>query len=1733
MASDFLCKLLWSILDMRSYIFLALISSPLFAMPQGPIVVNGKSEIHLSPAALEIVAGDQSIIEWSDFSIETGETVRFLQPNTAASVLNRVRDAYPSRLFGNLESNGQVLLINPNGVLVGKDASINTGSFIASTLDIQNDVFLSGKDLIFAGESNEAVQNMGVIRTSEGDLVLLACRIENTGSLEAPGGAVALGAASDILIVPNGTKQLFIKASASGGFLDQSGSIQASRIEMQVDGNPYQMAFQHSGSIDALGVESRDGEIYLSVPSGDVFISGPMSARNEDVGGSVEILGQRLALMEGASIDVSGKTAGGTVLVGGDYQGKNPEYQNAEMVFMDPKASIIADANERGNGGRVILWSDDGTRMYGEVSARGGALGGDGGFVEVSGKAHLDYQGIVTTLAANGNAGTLLLDPLDLTISAAASVGVSDPPPAAFTFTMPIAVGANLRNTDLTTALASNNVTVQTTGTVGPPLGGNINVNAAVSWLTSSTLTLNAARDVIINPPGFLNSSAMGAAITIDAGNNVTLDSRPISTSGVGAAITITADNDVTVQSGAATASITTAGMGAAITVNAGGDVNILANAALTSLITSNGVGSAITIHAGRNVTLTNADVANTETVTGAPITVIADQGNITLTNAGTRSCHIGSANGDILVHAGRTITLLTPTATGQGYASIGPLPGGATGPIISGDIRVEAGEDILLESFGLPGGGGGGVVIGRVENFFNLKTVDGDITVTAGRNIQLVTRGIGLNVGSFPASIGGFTNFGYNLTGTITVNAGNDLTLYSGGNSAFIGGNANGNPLFNNVQSNILVNVGGNLLMYGSGLINNQLSYIGFPIVTTGLVSTNIHVAGNIWIDGRQGGGQILRCYTSPLTVLGPNPETFIHCLGDIFIFGLDFGFAGSPSGLFNSASPAVPNNLLPNPEHTTHLWAGGSIRVINGNGTPNRQPQLLGPLINNKNNSFRAGGDFIQNQDGDNLFPIDVYSSGGTGSATGPIFSGYFVEADTRFTAGELWAAQTATVNGVNIFAGQDLGSPSPAVACDGFGAVATDTARYDLTTLPTIMVDFPPASSGILPVLTIPQYNGGQPLVFLTQTSMALGNWNLRTTDPIPPNGRPNGNLIIHSANQFAGETFRAAYAVGNAADLTIGVTPGGINRISLLTTSGNIEVSGSYGPTINCYADLSLNCPQCTAPQSPLICPRVTGSSCCNRNDSFRDISVACVSDPAVPCNLNATWTSGSIFISATRNLSVTNVPVITSGVQAVTLIADFDDDGTGNLSITQNITSAGGPISLDAGFCSAAGGTSTIDQTGGIISSGGGTVRAQAVSNINFSGAFPTTLTTGGGDLSVESTNGTIIIDEDILTGGGHATFSAGIDILVNPPGGFSVAGGSVTTGIGNMTMTARNDVTINGDMDSILTTSGAISILSDSDLSGFGNINIARNIFSTTGNITLVAGDITPCSAPGTLASVNHTAGAVSTSGNITINAGNNINLSSPASPSIETTTGFLHTQAGNNTNLLSTTIRKTGGGGSQDLLMISGRDMNMIDSHIIAYLAYVTLVVDNCFPAAPLIGLGAFNLDADSSIDPVNLRIFTALQSQNSINGVLNLNGNTFVPGTLFANTDTEHWCQYFGFPFPYPFSSLGNSPLYTIFYKICLQQVTAQAQIVVSEVLRMIDTPNFPYYGVNEYYGWPSKFIIFYDLDPPNSAYAEWPPERYFLKRRNELLVSPNQSWKDESREGEKLQNIRGKLL
>lgn len=445
-----------------------LAQAALVANPQSPALIAGDASFEIrSPEVLEIVASDRSVIEWSDFSIDSGETTRFIQPNASSSVLNRVILDNPSRLMGQLESNGQVLLINPNGILVGNEAQINTGSFIASSLDINQEMFLAKGQLQFYGDSEAFVQNEGAIQ-AEGDLFLIGSHVVNEGSLAADGPAGLLATRAVSL---GGDKAVYVQTR-------------------WVDGdNPFAGAFK---------------------------IEEPTFSRQSGVlsGNDLYVLGDVVYLDNGSLSDASGSNRGGNVFIGGDYQGSNPAILNSQQTWIAPEAKISANALTAGDGGRVIVWSDGGTEFAGTILAQGGPENGNGGFTEVSGKQGLNFTGLVNLLAPYGKVGQLLLDPPDITIHAGAGqTGVfSGCVPGPNTYTPGIAADtlgvtpllAQLVNCDVTVLAATGTITLTgvltvpntshnltlTSGTAGVA-GGGITINAAINFSGANSITIN------------------------------------------------------------------------------------------------------------------------------------------------------------------------------------------------------------------------------------------------------------------------------------------------------------------------------------------------------------------------------------------------------------------------------------------------------------------------------------------------------------------------------------------------------------------------------------------------------------------------------------------------------------------------------------------------------------------------------------------------------------------------------------------------------------------------------------------------------------------------------------------------------------------------------------------------------------------------------------------------------------------------------------------------------------------------------------------------------------------------------------------------------------------------------------------------------------------------------------------------------------------------------------------
>lgn len=509
-------------------------------LPTGGSVSHGTVGItQPSATQLSITQGSQTaIVNWQGFSIGQGGRVDISQPSSSATILNRVTGSTPSTIAGQLNANGQVYLVNPNGIAITPTGTVRAGAFVGSSLDIADEDFKAGRRNFRGAGRSAPVSNAGSIDIARGGYAaLLGGQVENSGTISVPLGRVGLGAGERATLDLSGDGFLQVAVPSKGDGSDRalirhSGRIDAAggRVVMQAATarDAARNAINLSGVVEARSVSGRSGAIVLGGgEGGSVTVSGRLdtSARTQTRagrparpagGGEITVTGNQIAL-RGASLAANGTAGGGRIRVGGDYQGGGT-LQRAATTQVDAATTISADAGTTGRGGNIVVWSDQRTDFAGRVSARGGSAGGDGGAAEVSGKGLLAYTGFSDLSAPRGSFGTLLLDPYNVIISNGAGTG-------GFAATANDSV---VNAGTLSTALGAANVTV-TTGGAGSPgaQAGDITVAAPVAWSAPTTLTLSAFRAVTVNSEIQVNGAGGLAVVTNTGGAGGSLSFGP------------------------------------------------------------------------------------------------------------------------------------------------------------------------------------------------------------------------------------------------------------------------------------------------------------------------------------------------------------------------------------------------------------------------------------------------------------------------------------------------------------------------------------------------------------------------------------------------------------------------------------------------------------------------------------------------------------------------------------------------------------------------------------------------------------------------------------------------------------------------------------------------------------------------------------------------------------------------------------------------------------------------------------------------------------------------------------------------------------------------------------------------------------------------------------------------------------------------------------------------------
>lgn len=186
-----------------SAVLLSTLALPALAadLPEGGHIVAGSGAIASTGTTMTVTQTSERLAaNWQSFGIGAGHAVHFVQPSASSVALNRVLGSDVSVIQGQLSANGQVFLINPNGVLFTPTAQVDVGGLVASTRDISNEDFLAGR-YRFSGDSDAAIRNEGRVNVGTGGTAaFIAARIENTGSIEAPRGNVLMGAGNTVTL---------------------------------------------------------------------------------------------------------------------------------------------------------------------------------------------------------------------------------------------------------------------------------------------------------------------------------------------------------------------------------------------------------------------------------------------------------------------------------------------------------------------------------------------------------------------------------------------------------------------------------------------------------------------------------------------------------------------------------------------------------------------------------------------------------------------------------------------------------------------------------------------------------------------------------------------------------------------------------------------------------------------------------------------------------------------------------------------------------------------------------------------------------------------------------------------------------------------------------------------------------------------------------------------------------------------------------------------------------------------------------------------------------------------------------------------------------------------------------------------------------------------------------------------------------------------------------------------
>ncbi len=1590
--------------------------SMVYALPTGGTVQSGTVTINsVSPQQLTInQTTEKAIIDWQAFGIGSAEQVDF-QLSQGGVTLNRVTGNDPSHILGQLTSNGDLWLINPNGVLFGANSQVDVNGLIATTSNISNTDFLNGNyNFNIPASLSSSIVNQGSITAAEGGLVaLVAPGVQNLGVINARLGKVSLASGKtftvdlygDQLINLGVDSQVMGQVTGMNGeilssLVTQSGSIFADggvvRLDVNAAQNIVDRVINMDGIIQARSVVEKNGQIILmGGDAGEVSVTGTLDASGHglgETGGAVHVLGDMLSFTGTGLIDVSGDLGGGTLLFGGDYQGQG-SVPNATDSYIGPDTRTFANAVTSGNGGKVIFWADRRMRFLGIVKGRGGQYFGDGGLVEVSGKEELYFDGSVDTMAPNGKTGTLLLDPDTITIADGSGSTTAS---GASTFT-------TIYENTLESVSATTNIELLATSSISlSDLSDNLlslqqgSGNSVTFTVTNGTISFASSTDTISTNGGSINFNATGD-LTIGSlatnGGDISLVGDDFSLSGTlssGAGnINIThADSGIiglggTTCTGSCDLSINATELGnmsgnkLVIGGSTNGDIYVDGITQTTSTL-SNGVELNVGAHLSGskgaiifNGTASSFSTLSANAVDGIEVntSLTTTTGALSLNGDSDNAVDTQSATDNISFASGVTLTSasdITLSATNGGMTSAGALTFSAPSSITmtgamtgAGATSISANTGITLNS-GISTTGSLAIEADADNTGSDKLTLASGITLSAGGALSLdaTTGGISALGALTLTSTGSSITVSESLTslGNVTMSAASGLTL-----------------------SNSTLTAAGNISLEGDSTNSGsgQLSLASGTTITAS--------AGSITLGATTGGISS----AGALTLNATNGITVADSLTAAGAVTIDADTDNNGSGDFtiSSGSLSTTNNALTLTANdltltgtlssgtgstTINVSDGGSLGIGLSSGfgmnlSTAEQANIIGTgdlSFVNGSITFSAGNSLSSSG------KLTLGQSGGTitgqGALTLSAAKGLTIDSSIT-SAGNLSlegdSNNSADSNdSISLASGAVLTASAGSITLDATtgGISAAGAVTLNATTGITLNDSFASAGTTTFDADTDNDGAGS-----LTLAALSTGNNFLSITAE---------DLILNStlSSGTAGTTILASKStdtigLGTTGDLALSTTELGNITAGSLTigdgTNGNITVDGVSSTDSDQFGVLTLNA---TASGSSVT----FGTS----DSTFQGLTVNAENGITLSSSLTTTGTAsfnsdsdadgtGSFTLSSGKTLSSGNNSLLIKSA-GLTLSGTSISSGSASTTIQ---ASSGVTIGLGSSTCGGTCGFSLSSTdlgkfTAGSLIIGDGT-------NGNISVGALTTLTT---PLTLNATKALsgVSFDTGASSGLGNLTINAGtggVDFGVNvtTTGNLVVASGGTITDTGALTVAGTSSFTTNVANQAITldsTSSSFTGAVSFNSSGSSGNVTLTSNNAVTLATSTVGGNLLVTVGGDNSL----NVTGAGTAGGSINLLADDDIIFTS--SGDLTTTTGNIVITADNDSD-------KNGSGGA--LTMVDGTVFNAgsgtlalsADENITLGLLKTTSSSNTAVTLTSTSG-GVLDGDTDSSLD-------------------------------------------------------------------------------------------------------------------------------------------------------------------